>query len=88
MFSTLVCSRESNLCRGYVHIHGKNESGDGVLTFRYVEVVMALEKTGVHMFDKQCDGEKNTPFIHLFNTYLSVTMNQSCFLSNGDKIMN
>lgn len=83
-----MCSRASNLCRGDVHIHVKNESGDSVLTFRYAEVVMALEKIGVHMFDKQCGGGKNTPFIHLFNTYLSVTMNQSCFLSDGDKIMN
>lgn len=62
-----MCSRGSNLCRGDVRIHLKNESGDGVLTFQYVEVVMALEQAGGHVFDKQCDGGKKIPHSFIYS---------------------
>lgn len=75
-----MCSRASNLCRGDVHIHVKNESGDSVLTFRYAEVVMALEKIGVHMFDKQCGGGKKYP-IHSFVQHLLECYNEPVMFS-------
>lgn len=48
------------LCLRDVHVHLKHESSDGMLTVRYVEAMMALEKIGVYTSDKECDGNKQT----------------------------
>lgn len=86
IFSTSVYSRDFNLCLEGFHIHIKNRSGDAVLTFKCVQVTIIPEEVGVYMSGKQYDKKIILPpFIHLFNTYLSVTILQPCFLSNGIK---
>lgn len=55
IFSTSVYSRGLNIGPGDFHIHIKTKSSDDVSMFRNVQVVIALEKTGIYMCGKQRD---------------------------------